>query len=129
MSVSVDKSEPATVATGYRPTPARRPRRSGVHRGEAWWALAMLVPTLVGLGVFSLWPIFQTLYYSFTTWGAFGGHEWSGLENYRSLLSDSELLQALLNTVIFTAVTLSSVPLAIVRAAALIRPLIGGLVL
>ncbi|MFL6136131.1 MAG: carbohydrate ABC transporter permease [Nocardioidaceae bacterium] len=127
MSVSVDKSEPATVATDYRPTPARRPRRSGVHRGEAWWALAMLVPTLVGLGVFSLWPIFQTLYYSFTTWGAFGGHEWSGLENYRSLLSDSELLQALLNTVIFTAVTLTSVPLAIVVAALLNRPGMRGL--
>jgi len=127
MSVSLDKSEPATVSPGYGPTRTRRARRTRVHRGEGWWALAMLVPTLVGLGVFSLWPIFQTLYYSFTTWGAFGGHVWSGLANYRSLLSDSELLQSLLNTFIFTAVTLTSVPLAIVVAALLNRPGMRGL--
>ena len=87
----------------------------------------MILPTIVGLGVFSLWPIVQTLYFSFTTWGAFGGHEWSGLENYRSLLDDSELVQSTINTLIFTALTLTSVPIAIVVAALLSRPGMRGL--
>jgi multiple sugar transport system permease protein len=126
MSVSLQRSEPATVV-GPGATRPRRNRRRGVHRGEGWWALVMLVPTTLGLGVFSLWPIFQTLYYSFTTWGAFGGHVWSGLDNYKSLFSDSELLQALVNTLIFTAVTLTSVPLAIIVAALLNRPGMRGL--
>jgi multiple sugar transport system permease protein len=125
MAVSVNS---ALVPSGDQD--ARGPRRAGrsqIRHGESWWALLMLLPTTIGLGVFSLWPIFQTLYYSFTTWGAFGGHEWSGLENYRSLFSDHELLQSLLNTVIFTAVTLTSVPLAIVVAALLNRPGMRGL--
>ena len=107
--------------------PPRRTRPGGLRRGEGWWALVMILPTVVGLGVFSLWPIVQTLYFSFTTWGAFGGHEWSGLENYRSLLEDTELLQSTINTLIFTALTLTSVPLAIVVAALLSRPGMRGL--
>ena len=87
----------------------------------------MILPTLVGLAVFSLWPIVQTLYFSFTTWGAFGGHEWSGLDNYHSLVEDTELLQSTINTLIFTALTLTSVPLAIVVAALLSRPGMRGL--
>jgi len=87
----------------------------------------MILPTTLGLGVFSLWPVFQTLYFSFTSWGAFGGHEWSGLENYRELFEDSELLQSAINTLIFTALTLTSVPLAIVIASLLSRPGMRGL--
>jgi multiple sugar transport system permease protein len=87
----------------------------------------MILPTTLGLGVFSLWPVFQTLYFSFTSWGAFGGHEWSGLENYRELFEDSELLQSTINTLIFTALTLTSVPLAIVVASLLNRPGMRGL--
>ena len=107
--------------------PRRTRRPGGLRRGEGWWALIMILPTLVGLAVFSLWPIVQTLYYSFTTWGAFGGHEWSGLDNYRSLVEDTELLQSTVNTLIFTALTLTSVPLAIVVAALLSRPGMRGL--
>jgi multiple sugar transport system permease protein len=105
-----------------------RPRRArGLRRGEGWWALLMILPTTLGLGVFSLWPVFQTLYFSFTSWGAFGGHEWSGLDNYRELFEDPELVQSTINTLIFTAVTLTSVPLAIVIASLLSRPGMRGL--
>jgi len=98
-----------------------------MYRGDGWWALFLLVPTVLGLGVFSIWPTFQTLYYSFTTWGAFGGHVWSGLTNYVSMIQDPEVLGSLLNTAIFTVVTLISVPLAVVVAALLSRPGMRGL--
>src|SRR5215210_5490786 len=112
---------------GARGRTGRRGRVRGPRRGEGWWALLMILPTTLGLGVFSLWPVFQTLYFSFTSWGAFGGHEWSGLENYRELFEDSELLQSAINTLIFTALTLTSVPLAIVIASLLSRPGMRGL--
>jgi len=105
-----------------RPSPLH-----GGRRGEAWQALLFILPTTLGLGIFSLWPIFQTFYFSFTTWGAFGGHEWSGLDNYQSSISDAELLQSAINTLIFSGLTMVSVPLAIVIAALLNRPGMRGL--
>jgi multiple sugar transport system permease protein len=99
-----------------------RARRSGLRRKDARWAALLLAPTAIGLVVFSIWPTLLTFYYSFTTWGAFGGHTWSGLENYSRLVHDSVLLQSLLNTAIFSLITLLSVPLGIVVAALLHRP-------
>ncbi|QWZ10384.1 sugar ABC transporter permease [Nocardioides panacis] len=86
------------------------------------WATVLIAPTAIGLLVFSIWPTLLTFYYSFTSWGAFGGHTWAGLENYTQLLHDSELLQSLVNTAILSLITLLSVPLGIVVAALLHRP-------
>jgi multiple sugar transport system permease protein len=92
---------------------------------EALWAYAFIAPTALGLGIFYLWPVLQTAYFSFTEWGAFGGHEWSGLDNYRRLLGDPELGRALVNTFTFTGLGLLSIPLAIVLAALLNRKMRG----
>jgi multiple sugar transport system permease protein len=99
-----------------------RARRSGLRRQDALWAAILLAPTAIGLVVFSIWPTVLTFYYSFTSWGAFGGHTWAGLENYSRLVHDSQLLQSLLNTAVFSLITLISVPLGIVVAALLHRP-------
>ncbi|AGL16131.1 carbohydrate ABC transporter permease [Actinoplanes sp. N902-109] len=92
---------------------------------EALWAYAFIAPTALGLGLFYLWPVLQTAYFSFTEWGAFGGHEWSGVDNYVRLASDPELGRALLNTFTYTALGLLSIPLAIVFAALLNRRMRG----
>ena len=92
---------------------------------EALWAYALIAPTALGLGIFYLWPVLQTAYFSFTEWGAFGGHEWSGTDNYVRLVSDPELGRALVNTFTFTALGLLSIPLAIVFAALLNRKMRG----
>jgi multiple sugar transport system permease protein len=106
--------------------PASSPRSRPSRRG--WWqGYLFILPTALGLGIFSLWPIFQTLYFSFTSWGAFGGHKWSGVANYRHAFSDTELLQAAINTLIYTGMALTSVPIAIVVAALLNRPGMRGL--
>src|SRR5215475_7190419 len=89
----------------------------GNRRPSQWrhagWAALSLAPTTIGLAVFYLWPAVQTFYYSFTTWGPFGSHEWSGLDNYRQLLHDPDLTQAFLNTLCFTAIGLLSIAVAI----------------
>ena len=92
---------------------------------EALWAYAFIAPTALGLGLFYLWPVLQTAYFSFTEWGAFGGHEWSGTDNYVRLFSDPELGRALVNTFTYTALGLLSIPLAIVFAALLNRKMRG----
>jgi ABC-type sugar transport systems, permease components len=79
----------------------------------------MIAPMVLGLTVFYLWPLVQTLYFSFTEWGPFGGHTWSGLTNYRRLVGDSEVGRAFLNTIWFSFLSLIGVPLAVVFAALL----------
>jgi len=108
-----------------RPFAKSKPRRaplSRARRAEIGWAFLFILPTTVGLGVFSLWPIFETFYYSFTTWGAFGGHKWSGLKNYQTVVTDPDLVQSAINTITYSLMSLLSVPLAILIAALLNRP-------
>lgn len=83
-------------------------KKSGKGRwGDLVSAYVMIAPVMIGLLIFYIWPVFQTFYFSFTTWGAFGKYKWSGLSNYEQLLSDPDLGRALLNTLIYT---LLSVP-------------------
>jgi multiple sugar transport system permease protein len=110
---------------------ATAPRASGTARRrtrmtEARWAFVMLAPTALGLGVFYLWPVVQTLYYSFTVWTGFGSHHWAGFANYIRLLHDPELGGALRHTFIYSALVLLGVPLAIVLAALLNQPRMRG---
>ncbi len=102
---------------------ARRPRRrrSTRERQDLAWAAFFLAPTALGLGVFYLWPVVQTLYFSFTTWGPFGGHTWSGLANYRQLLHDPDLRAAFVNTVWYSLLGLLGVPVSLVLASVLGR--------
>jgi multiple sugar transport system permease protein len=79
----------------------------------------MVLPLLTGLGVFYLWPIVQSVYYSFTEWGVFGGQQWVGTKNYQAFLSDPELPRAAWNTVKYSLLILSGIPFSIVFAALL----------
>ena len=97
-------------------------RRGGKSPGTSgWWALFFLAPTGIGLGVFYLWPVLQTLYYSFTTWGPFGGHTFSGLANYRALLHDPDLGSAFVNTAWYCLLGMLGIPVSLILAQVLGR--------
>jgi len=81
-----------------------------LNRSDLFWAYLMIAPTILGLAVFYIWPILQTVYFSFTKWGAFGKYKWAGLENYNNMLDDPNIWMALKNTFVYTVV---SVPLSI----------------
>lgn len=95
-----------------------RPRKSkGRPPGTSpWWALLFVGPTMLGLGVFYLWPIVRTAYLSFNESGAFGGYSWVGLDNYTRLFNDPQLIRAVLNTGQFALISLLSIPIALVIA-------------
>ncbi|MEE6262883.1 carbohydrate ABC transporter permease [Plantactinospora sonchi] len=113
------RAEPVVPSVPPGPTRRRRPWRN--QRSEALWAYLLIAPTGLGLAVFYLWPVLQTAYFSFSEWGPFGGHEWIGLDNYRTLVRDPEALRALGNTTLYTALGLAGIPVAIVFAALLNR--------
>lgn len=83
-------------------------------RNEWYWGWFMVVPTILGLIVLNIIPIFQTLYLSFFKSGAFGkGNIFVGLDNYKRMLSDGQVWHAVKNTIEYTCMV---VPVTIVIA-------------
>ena len=104
-----------------RPTSNLRLRASAATRNEWYWAWAMIAPTIIGLIVLNIIPIFQTLYMSFFKSGAFGkGNIFIGLENYRHLLADAQVWYATRNTLVYMlCVVLITTAIALLLAVAL----------
>ncbi|PRB63562.1 carbohydrate ABC transporter permease [Microbacterium sp. MYb45] len=111
-----------TVSRGRVAAPAatRPVRRSPKYDGV--WPWIFLVPILVPLAIFFIWPLLRTFYYSFTTWGFFGDVSWAGIDNYVRLFNDPDFALALGNTAIYTAIVMLNVPIAVYLAALINRP-------
>src|SRR5690554_7825359 len=69
--------------SGRQPSRGRRRelRRSGM-------ALAFLLPALVILGAFVVWPMISALRLSFTNAAGFGVEEWVGIDNYVKVFTE-----------------------------------------
>lgn len=117
-SVVPDAAGPAGAAPRGGPGRGRRKplRRDGV------WPWLFVAPLVAGITAFYLWPIVQTAWYSLTEWGVFGGSTFTGLENYRTLLTDPTLYRSLGNTLLYTAIVLLGIPIAVYLASLLNLP-------
>jgi multiple sugar transport system permease protein len=81
---------------------------------EWGWAYVMIAPTIIGLFILNIIPIFQTIYLSFFKSGAFGkGNIFIGLENYKVMFQDEQTWDAVRNTLVYTCLV---VPATIVIA-------------
>ncbi|MCR4689806.1 MAG: sugar ABC transporter permease [Lachnospiraceae bacterium] len=73
-----------------------------------------ILPTMIGLIILNIYPMFQTIYQSFFKTGDFGkGNIFVGLANYKKVFGDAEVWQSLWNTFKYAIV---EVPLSIVIA-------------
>lgn len=112
----------AAVDVRPRATPVATGRSADTRR-HGRWALLFIAPNLAGLAVFYLWPIVQNLYYSFTSWGAFGTHRWSGPANYAKLFTDADTLWSFAHTGVYCLITVPvSIGIALFLAVLLNRP-------
>lgn len=110
----------AATRRRHRHPGGRRPSgRARGRRAEQAWAYLMVTPMTIGLMIFYLWPVAQTFFYSFTKSGPFGGHTWIGTANYRALLDEPSVGQAVANTLLYTIIQLAGIPLAVLLAALL----------
>jgi multiple sugar transport system permease protein len=103
MSTTTQVPAPATAP----PPTGRRPGRGRgrLARRQAMAAWAFMLPSLVVLAVFVVYPMTQALYLSFTEYNVLQPARWVGLENYQRLVSDPAFHNALLNTLYYAAVT------------------------
>lgn len=93
---------------------ARQKKATQLGRRRNWWALVFIGPAGLGLTVFYIWPIFRGIYLAFQEVGPFGGETFVGFENFITILSEPDLIRALLNTLLYAAICLLGVPVAMV---------------
>ncbi len=86
------------------------------------WVALFIVPSMLGVTVFYLWPILKTFLNSFMSFGAFGGAEFAGIDNYVRLFQDSSVPRAMMNTLIYTAIVMCGIPIAVYISSLLNRP-------
>src|SRR5699024_6826783 len=80
---------------------------------DGLWPVVFLAPLMIGVAVFYFWPILATFLNTFASFDPFGGRSFAGLENYRTLLGDSFIPRAVLNTAVYTAIVLLGIPIAV----------------
>lgn len=97
------------------------------EKREFFWGWLFILPTVLGLMVLNIIPIFQTVYESFFKTGAFGkGNIFIGLDNYNKMFHDPVVWQTLFNTFKYAIIEVPfSVAIAIVFAVMLNRKLMG----
>jgi len=112
------------IAKSRKPSVSRlslkKPLRSR-RRARIWLPYLLLLPSLVFLTLFTYWPFLQAILSSFSTRRRVHDvGEFSGLENYNRIFTDSEFTTAALNNVIYAIGTTGpSIALALVLALSL----------
>lgn len=104
-----------------------RAMKTSREKSEFLWGWLFILPTVIGLLVLNIIPIFQTIYQSFFKTGDFGkGNIFIGAENYTKVFSDSEVWQSLINTFKYAIVEVPfSIVIALVLAVLLNRKMKG----
>lgn len=100
---------------------------TGRARSEFLWGWLFILPTMIGLMVLNIIPIFRTIYQSFFKTGDFGkGNVFVGFQNYIKVFGDSEVWQSLVNTFKYAVVEVPfSIAIALVLAVLLNRKMKG----
>lgn len=99
---------------------------SRYHKDEVATAYLFILPLMIGVTYFYLIPMAQTLFYSLTKWGQFGGFKFIGFDNFKRLASDPDLLGAIRNTCVYTIFAVPGGILLSILIAALLNTKIRG---
>ncbi|WP_207956780.1 carbohydrate ABC transporter permease [Rubrobacter tropicus] len=90
------------------------------RRGDIGWGYFFILPQLFGVLVFVLYPLGYVLVLSLLEWDGLGDRTFVGLSNYATELTNPDFLNALSNTVYYTAMTVpTTVILSLMAALAL----------
>ena len=97
------------------------------ERNEFIWGWLFILPTMIGLIILNIIPIFQTIYQSFFKTGDFGkGNIFIGADNYIKMFGDAEVWQAVINTFNYALIEVPfSIVIALVLAVLLNRKIKG----
>jgi raffinose/stachyose/melibiose transport system permease protein len=92
-SATAPTAEPGTSARRRRP-----PRGTRSRRGAGWLPLLWVLPALTVYGVFVLYPLVETVDYSFYNWDGVGAATPAGLGNYGRVFTQPALYTSITNS-------------------------------
>ncbi len=89
--------------------------------------LLFCAPWLIGLGVFTAYPVLASLFYSFCDYSVLQSPVWCGTENYRQMLSDTVFWLSLKNTLVFALLSLPAGTIVALALAVLLNTEVRGM--
>lgn len=97
------------ITTESRSLPGQQSRRRSWHFPVGW---LYLLPAVIFMGAFTVYPAFSAMFLSLNTEAPFTGvRHWVGLTNYGDLIRDADFRGSLVTTLVFTLMT---VPMSII---------------
>lgn len=104
-----------------------RVKMTSWERRQFFWGWIFILPTMLGLMILNIIPIFATVYQSFFKTGDFGkGNVFIGLENYNQMFHDTQVWQSLWNTIKYAIIEVPfSIVIALILAVLLNRKIKG----
>jgi len=96
------------VTTTLKAYPRTKHRSSSYKRKLSLYGILFASPWILGILIFSAYPLVMSIYYSFTSYSILDPGEWVGFGNYKELMDDSTFWISIYNTLYYTFI---SVPL------------------
>ncbi|WP_067782588.1 carbohydrate ABC transporter permease [Actinomyces vulturis] len=117
----------STKAAPHPGTPSAQRRRRGHPTSVGAWPVLFIGPLMAGVAVFYYWPIIKNIIVSFQQTGAFGGDpHFVGFDNYKEVFTSPDLMSAIGNTLLYTAIVLLGIPLSVFIASMIELPGLKG---
>lgn len=73
------------------------------RKKEALWGYILIFPAFAILLIFHILPAFSSFWFALTEWNGLTAPTFIGLENFISMLNDTQFLNSIVNTAIFTS--------------------------
>jgi multiple sugar transport system permease protein len=86
-----------------------------------------VLPAVVWLLVFNIWPSINTVVLAFTNAKPLGGGHFVGLDNFTRMLDDSQLADALVNSIVYMVICLPLLTIAPLLIAVLVEKKLPGI--
>ncbi|MEF9840216.1 MAG: sugar ABC transporter permease [Lachnospiraceae bacterium] len=81
-------------------------KKISTRKMHDWFAAYVFIaPLVIGLGLFYVFPFVQNIWFSFNDVNKFNVATFAGLDNYKRLFTDPNLLNALWNTIKYVLIT------------------------
>ncbi len=107
--ISGNRGETAPIAGGATVAARRYWWQSPIARRRASYGYLTILPWIIGFLAFTAYPIFASLYYSFTEFPILKGPSWAGLQNYERMFFQDDLFwHSLRVTAVYSLVAVPS---------------------
>lgn len=123
----MNTAQPEPVSENEKTEKASLPKKRSKKNSEAWVIFGFMAPALLVYGVYVVYSIVMTFYYSLFEWTGIDSNQvFIGLQNYLDIASDGVFWTSLQNNFLLVAASLlTQLPLGLLMALMLFSPIKG----